>query len=167
MRSKITLLLLAVVALLPTMASTAASSYAETRVWGFESETPAGARAERGLSAISIEGYRLAYDELVVGYPLVPRGTARLPSKPGQVKHIFRDAPGHLADTPANRRLLQRVADDASTTLGMDKFGNVWSARALDDGTQVWVQSRNGVIQNGGLNQTPRIFDPTTGLSGQ
>ncbi len=97
----------------------------------------------------------------------VPRGAARFPSKPGQIKHIFRDAPGHLADTPANRKLLQGVADDASTALGTDKFGNVWSARTLDDGTQVWVQSRNGVIKNGGLNQTPRIFDSTTGLSGQ
>jgi RHS repeat-associated protein len=95
------------------------------------------------------------------------KGGARFPDKAGQIKHIFRDAPGHLADTPANRRLLQDVADDASTTLGTDKFGNAWSARTLDDGTQVWVQTRNGVIQNGGLNQTPRVFNPITGLSGQ
>jgi filamentous hemagglutinin len=92
-------------------------------------------------------------------------GGARFPEKPGQIKHIFRDAPAHLADTPANRTLLQGVADDASTTLGTDKFGNVWSARTLGDGTQVWVQTRNGVIQNGGLNQTPRVFNPETGLS--
>jgi hypothetical protein len=97
----------------------------------------------------------------------VTRGAARFPEKPGQIQHIFRDAPGHLADTPANRTLLQGVANDASTTLGTDRFGNVWSARTLDDGTQVWVQARNGVIQNGGLNQAPRVFNPENGLLGQ
>jgi hypothetical protein len=94
------------------------------------------------------------------------QGEARFPEKPGQTRHIFRDAPGHLADTPANRALLKGVADDASTTLGTDRFGNVWSARTLEDGTQVWVQTRNGVIQNGGLNKTPRVFNSETGLSG-
>jgi hypothetical protein len=83
------------------------------------------------------------------------------------VEHIFRDASGHLPDTPANRRLLREVANDPATTLGKDRFGNVWSAHTLEDGTQVWVQTRNGVIQNGGLNQTPRAFNPETGLSSQ
>ena len=83
----------------------------------------------------------------------------------GRLGHIFRDAPGHLPDTPANRKLLQGVADDPATTLGPDKFGNTWSARTLDDGTQVWVQTRNGDIINGGLNQTPRTFNLRTGLS--
>jgi hypothetical protein len=46
---------------------------------------------------------------------------------------------GHVADTPANRKLLQEVADDAATTLGVDKWGNTWSARILEDGRQVWV----------------------------
>lgn len=59
----------------------------------------------------------------------------------GRLGHIFRDAPGHLADTPANRKLLQGVADDPATTLSADKFGNTWSARTLDDGTQAWTQT--------------------------
>ena len=97
----------------------------------------------------------------------VPRGVrSSLPSGESQLQHIFREAPDHLADTPANRALLQNVADDAATTLGTDRFGNVWSARTLEDGTQVWVQVRNGVIQNGGVNPTPRVFNPKTGLSG-
>ncbi|MCG8459053.1 MAG: RHS repeat-associated core domain-containing protein, partial [Holophagales bacterium] len=88
-----------------------------------------------------------------------------LPVDESQLRHIFREAPGHLADTPANRKLLQNVADDVGTTLGKDRFGNIWSARTLDDGTQVWVQVRNGVIQNGGVNPTPRIFSPENGLT--
>ena len=59
---------------------------------------------------------------------------------------------------------MQSVADDATATLGSDKFGNVWSARINPDGTQTWVQSRNGVIINAGVNQTPRVFNPQTGL---
>jgi hypothetical protein len=47
--------------------------------------------------------------------------------------HVFRDAPVHLSDSPANRKLLQGVADDPATTLGADKFGNTWSARTLDE----------------------------------
>jgi len=88
------------------------------------------------------------------------------PTAEDQVRHIFREAPGHLADTTVNRTLLRDVAEDAATTLGTDRFGNVWSARTLEDGSQVWVQMRNGVIQNGGVNTTPRVFNPETGLSG-
>ena len=95
-----------------------------------------------------------------------PATNNRFPTEPGQVKHIFRDAPGHLPDTPGNRALLLDVANDPAAMLGTDRFGNVWSARTLPDGSQVWVQTRNGVIQNGGLNQTPRVFNPQTGLSG-
>ena len=79
--------------------------------------------------------------------------------------HIFRDAKGHLPDTPENRALLADVANDPATTLGTDRFGNTWSARLLPDGTQVWVQTMGNRIVNGGLNRTPRTFNSQTGLS--
>jgi hypothetical protein len=83
---------------------------------------------------------------------------ASLPANAGQLRHIFRNAPGHLSDTPANRQLLTEVANDAANRVGVDKFGNVWSSLTRADGTQVWVSTRNGVIQNGGVNQTPRAI---------
>jgi len=63
-------------AALPALANASAPSpsYAETRVWGFEPKIPAGVRAERTLNQIGTEAYAARYDELAVGYPLVPRG---------------------------------------------------------------------------------------------
>jgi hypothetical protein len=91
------------------------------------------------------------------------KGAATLPTKPGQLRHIFRNAPNHLADTPANRQLLVDVASNSANRLGVDRFGNVWSTLTRADGTQVWVATRNGVIQNGGLNQVPRAFPNIVG----
>jgi hypothetical protein len=89
--------------------------------------------------------------------------TAILPTKPGQLGHIFRNAAGHLPDTPANRQLLTDVASNAANRIGVDRFGNVWSTFNRADGTQVWVSTRNGVIQNGGLNQVPQAFPNIVG----
>jgi hypothetical protein len=83
----------------------------------------------------------------------------------GRARHIFRGAPGHLPDTPANRRLLQELAADASARLGTDRFGNTWFARLNPDGTQLWVQVRHGEVFNGGLNQVPRNYNSEMGLS--
>jgi hypothetical protein len=54
-----------------------------------------------------------------------------------------------------------------TTPLGKDKFGNKWYAQTQNDGTQIWVQARNGKIINGGLNKTPKTFHSETGLSRQ
>jgi hypothetical protein len=72
---------------------------------------------------------------------------------------------GHIANTPANRALLTDVANDPKTALGVDQFGNTWSGKTLPDGTQVWVQTRNGQVWNAGVNQIPREFNSTTGLA--
>jgi RHS repeat-associated protein len=80
------------------------------------------------------------------------------PTDPGQIAHIFRNAPGHIMDTPENRLVLQGVASNPSNRLGVDRFGNVWSALVLRDGTQVWVSVRNGTIQNGGINLQPKTI---------
>lgn len=79
--------------------------------------------------------------------------------------HIFRNATGHLADTPANRQLLINTASRAGNLLGADKYGNQWHAQILRNGHQVWTSSRGGVIRNGGLNTAPRTFNSQTGLS--
>jgi len=82
-----------------------------------------------------------------------------------RVKHLFRNKEGHLPDTQKNRELLESVATDSQTVLGNDVHGNTWAARIQEDGSQVWIQSRNGKIINAGLNKVPRSYNPETGLS--
>jgi filamentous hemagglutinin len=89
----------------------------------------------------------------------------RLPSNDSQLSHIFREEAGHFSNTPENQRALINLVNNQENLLGTDRFGNQWFARVLSDGTQLWGSVRNGVIQNGGLNATPRIFNPVTGLS--
>ena len=93
------------------------------------------------------------------------KGKIRLPSDDSQLKHIFRDAEGHLPDTPENRRLLTEVANDRSSHAGRDIRGNDWNIMKTEDGSQIWVISRDGKIQNGGINNPPRVWDDDTGLN--
>ena len=58
----------------PASASAPSPTYAETRVWGFDLEIPAGVGVERTLSPTRTGAYGARYDELAAGYPLVPRG---------------------------------------------------------------------------------------------
>jgi RHS repeat-associated protein len=88
-----------------------------------------------------------------------------LPNDPSKLGHIFRDEDGHLPNTPENQQLLENLANDPNSQLGADNYGNEWAAQTQPDGTQVWVQYRGNTITNGGLNQTPRVYNPSTGLS--
>ena len=93
-----------------------------------------------------------------------PRPNA-LPPNPGQRRHIFRDASGHLAeDTPANQDLLVSTANNLDYLRGTDAYGNSVYTQSQTDGSQVWVTTRGGVIQNGGVNSQPWTFVPGVGL---
>ena len=125
-----------------------------------------GAKAFGPLDLSGMEPYTDPYTKYSEGSGSAAAKGTRHTIPEGSAGHIFRDAEGHLAtDTAANRQLLQGVADDARARLGTDAFGNGWSAKTLPDGRQVWVQTRNGKIINGGVNRTPKTFNPQTGLS--
>ena len=91
-----------------------------------------------------------------------PRVT--IPDDKTTENHIFRDKEGHVLDTPENRKTLEDTANDPSNYLGKDKYGNDWHAQDLEDGRQAWTESRNGRIFDGGINDTPRPWNPDTGL---
>ena len=88
----------------------------------------------------------------------------RIPDNDSTTGHIFRDAEGHIPDTPENRTLLENVANDVDNFRGKDKYGNEWYTMDLEDGRQVWVESRNGNIFEGGINEIPKTWNPETGL---
>lgn len=89
----------------------------------------------------------------------------KLPEDESQLKHIFREAKGHLVDTPQNRKMLLELANDKSSHVGKDSRGLDWNVKLNSDGTQIWVSSRNGKIQNGGVNNPPHVWDADTGFS--
>ncbi|MDR0298972.1 MAG: hypothetical protein LBI13_02665 [Streptococcaceae bacterium] len=77
----------------------------------------------------------------------------KLPSGEAQIQHIFDDRAGHLSDTPENRELLENTAGSPDNfSGGPDSYGNNWYSKINSDGSQTWVTTRNGVIQNGGVN---------------
>lgn len=103
---------------------------------------------------------------MIARLPTRLRGTPRITIDESRLRHIFRIADGHFPiDTAANRRLLLRVAANPSNRLGEDRFGVIWAARTIPNGSQIWVQIRNDRIINGGINSRPRIFDFSAGLS--
>lgn len=78
---------------------------------------------------------------------------------------MFGNREGHLPDTPANRKLIEELANDDNHKLGTDKWGNEWYARVNGDGSQTWVSVHNGVIQNCGKNSKQHPWNEVTGLS--
>lgn len=89
----------------------------------------------------------------------------RLPQSDSQLNHIFGDRPGHLTDTPKNRQLLLNVANNKRNLIGIDKRGHSWFVETDNLGRQIWAETRNGIIQEGGRNDTPREWDNETGLN--
>lgn len=89
----------------------------------------------------------------------------KLPSKDSQLKHIFADRPGHMPDTPRNRQALVEVANDPNCHVGRSSNGLDWYARTEPDGSQIWVKVYEGKISDGGINATPRQYNPQTGFN--
>ena len=129
-------------------------------------ETSAAVRATVRSRAQSTAPIRNASGEIEAAanaarnQPYSPMGSARFPTNESQIKHIFGNRAGHVPDTQANRSLLQNVANNPANKVATDRFGNVWSAKTQSDGTQVWVATRSGVIQNGGVNTIPKTTFP-------
>ena len=109
--------------------------------------------------------YKGTYGDRPENIPDALKGKVRLPENDAQLKHIFRKSEGHLEDSPGNKQLLQDLANDMKHHAGKDIHGNDWHYKELEDGSQLWVSVRDGVIQDGGLNSPPRSWDEMTGLS--
>jgi len=89
---------------------------------------------------------------------------AAFPKNSSQLKHILCQREGHLADTLANRNLILETITPENFLL-IDKYGKQWYHKILEDGSQIWVEIRNGIIRNCGKNIEPRIANLQTGLA--
>lgn len=49
--------------------------------------------------------------------------------------------------------------------MGTDSYGTQWYSQTRADGSQVWVRVRNNTIQNGGINNPPKTWNPSTGYN--
>jgi hypothetical protein len=88
-----------------------------------------------------------------------------MPENEGILGHIFRNEEGHLPRTPENYKLIRDLVRNAKNYLGPDMRGNHWWGKILENGKQLWAQAYKGIVRNGGLNDTPRPYNPKTGLS--
>ena len=88
-------------------------------------------------------------------------------------KHIFRNKAGHFRiDTPKNRKLLIEMVTDEKNHLGATYAGQTrrikhWYSKITKEGKQIWAEVIDGEIRNAGINDTPKIFNPETGLTKQ
>lgn len=92
-------------------------------------------------------------------------GIIKLPEQEAQLEHIFGNRTGHIPRAPENMKLLADTANDAKNYRGADDNGNIWHVKLRDDNSQVWVRSRDGIINEGGINAAPRPWDKETGLN--
>lgn len=88
-----------------------------------------------------------------------------LPSNDSQLNHIFRERKGHLTDTPEHRQLIVDTANNTKNYVGRDSYDNSWFEKIQSDGSQIWVKTRDSIISDAGKNDTPREFDPESGLN--
>ncbi len=77
------------------------------------------------------------------------------PPNKAQYGHIMANRDGHLPDTPENRELLKEAGSNPENYV-RNQNGKELYAQQQPDGTEIWVEVSNGVIQNGGVNKTPR-----------
>ena len=108
--------------------------------------------------------YKGTYGDNPNNIPDYLKGKIKLPQNDAQIKHIFEEREGHLADTPENRELLVNLANDSNAYMGKDKYGNDWNVRMNENGTQDWVRSQNQTINEGGRNLMPKPWNKETGL---
>ena len=87
---------------------------------------------------------------------------AKMPKQVAQIKHIMAEREGHLKDSLKNRTLLDKISKDSRNYKGIDKHGNKVYSKIVK-GNEIWVHTRNGIIQNGGSNGRNYKYHKTGG----
>ncbi|MBP6103588.1 MAG: hypothetical protein KA508_00745 [Gammaproteobacteria bacterium] len=107
-----------------------------------------GPRALKG----TVQGMHWLYGQAKVGY------TLKTLDRRAEINHIFsrvngQPKHGHLADTPANRRLIVETFSNKHYFRGVDSHGKAWFRRELPDQRECWVVTQGGRVKSGGVNE--------------
>jgi hypothetical protein len=78
--------------------------------------------------------------------------------------HIFSGKVGKYIDTPANRMLISEIVNTPENYLGIDAYGKGWYAKILEDGTQAYGYTQNGIVKGAGYNLQPLNIIKNKGL---
>ena len=85
---------------------------------------------------------------------------------PGNINHLFDDRPGHLPNTPENKKVIMDLVKDPENFVGDAlRWGHSWYGKTLPNGQQLWAEVRGDKIINCGRNEEPKEYDPETGYS--
>lgn len=80
-------------------------------------------------------------------------------------RHMFDNREGHRPDSLEFRTEVMSTVKNVKNYHGSDIHDNDWYSEILLDGTQRWASIYQGVIKNCGVNNTPKMYNPITGLS--
>lgn len=69
--------------------------------------------------------------------------------------HIFSGKAGKLLDTTGNRAIITKLSNNSNNLLGTSKYGVSWYAQTLNNGSQIYSYTQNGIIKGAGINQVP------------
>lgn len=120
-----------------------------------EAEEAATAEESAEESTVAKETESVGQKEMTSGGKTIEKCSPKIFEK--SAKHIFRKSSGHMdEDTPENRQKLIDTASDPANFQETNSWGNDMFAKMQDDGTEIWVEVRNGgEIRNGGINEIP------------
>ena len=68
--------------------------------------------------------------------------------------HIFSGDVGKFMDNVANRTLISELSNNSENLLGISQYGTSWYAKTLENGTQIYSYTQNGIVKGAGINQT-------------
>lgn len=96
------------------------------------------------------------YKDAVTAYKALskpPQFKNRVPEGK-EANHIFQGKKGKFEDTDANRSYLEKFSN-GDNYAGKDKYGKEWHYKTLEDGTQHYSYTQDGVVKGAGINETP------------
>ena len=105
----------------------------------FEEAIIGGAIVKPIRGALSVIGGLFGRSAAKAGLNLIPEGKF--------ANHLFKGA-GKLADNPANRSLIQNLAN--SKALGVDAFGKSWHMGLDGAGKSIYTYTQNGIVKGAG-----------------